>query len=75
VAFGHVGLDYRKYLEVDPALLRPAEVFHLRGDASRAERELGWKPAVDFEELVAMMVDADLEGLEKQASRPVESAL
>jgi GDPmannose 4,6-dehydratase len=74
VAFGHVGLDYRKYVEVDPALLRPAEVYHLRGDASRAGRKLGWKPAINFEELVAMMVDADLAGLEKQADRPVESA-
>lgn len=74
VAFGHVGLDYQEYVEVDPALLRPAEVYHLRGDASRAGRKLGWKPAINFEELVAMMVDADLAGLEKQADRPVESA-
>jgi GDPmannose 4,6-dehydratase len=58
---------------VDPALLRPAEVYHLRGDASGAERKLGWKPAIEFEELVGMMVDADLAGLEKQAGRPAES--
>jgi GDPmannose 4,6-dehydratase len=49
-------------------------VYHLRGDASRAERKLGWKPAINFEELVAMMVDADLGELEKRAGRPAESA-
>ena len=73
-AFGYVGLDYRGHVDVDPALLRPAEVYHLRGDASRADREMGWKPEVNFEDLVAMMVDADLAGLEKQVQRPVESA-
>jgi GDPmannose 4,6-dehydratase len=60
VAFDHVGLDYRSYVELDPSLLRPAEVHHLRGDCSKATSELGWKPKTSFEELVAMMVDADL---------------
>lgn len=60
VAFGHVGLDYRDHVEVDPNLLRPAEVHHLRGDYSKAKRELGWEPTVDFEHLIQMMVDADL---------------
>jgi GDPmannose 4,6-dehydratase len=60
VAFGHVGLDHRDYVEVDPNLLRPAEVHHLKGDPSKAKRELGWEPTVDFEGLVQMMVDADL---------------
>jgi GDPmannose 4,6-dehydratase len=46
---------------VDPLLFRPAEVDHLLGDASKAARMLGWKPEVDFERLVRMMVDADLE--------------
>jgi GDPmannose 4,6-dehydratase len=61
LAFARVGLDYRDYVEVDPALLRPAEVHHLRGDCTKARCELGWKPAVSFEQLVAMMVDSDLE--------------
>jgi len=60
VAFAHVGLDYRDHVEVDPGLLRPAEVQHLRGDCSKAARELGWKPKTSFEELVTMMVDSDL---------------
>ena len=60
VAFGHLNLDYREYLEVDPELLRPAEVYHLRGDASKAERELGWKPTVSFEQLIHLMIDADI---------------
>ena len=60
VAFGHVGLDWQKHVRVDPALLRPAEVEHLLGDASRAKHELGWTPSVDFNRLVEMMVDADL---------------
>ena len=59
-AFGHAGLDWRKYLRTDPGLLRPAEVDHLTGDASRARAELGWSPAVDFRRLIGMMVDADL---------------
>ena len=60
VAFAHVGLDYRDHVEVDPGLLRPAEVQHLRGDCSKAARDLGWKPKTSFEELVTMMVDSDL---------------
>ncbi|MBM3779698.1 MAG: GDP-mannose 4,6-dehydratase [Acidimicrobiia bacterium] len=64
-AFGHVGLDWQQYVRLDPKLLRPAEVDHLIGDASKARRELGWEPAVDFRGLVAMMVDADLERLRR----------
>jgi GDPmannose 4,6-dehydratase len=60
IAFARVGLDWRQHVRVDPALLRPAEVEHLRGDASKARTELGWTPAVDFAGLVEMMVDADL---------------
>ena len=60
-AFDHVGLDWRQYVKTDPGLLRPAEVDHLIGDASKARNELGWQPAVDFKGLVTMMVDADLE--------------
>ena len=60
VAFTHLGMDYREFVETDPALLRPAEVHHLRGDFSKAERELGWRPSVSFEQLIQMMVDEDL---------------
>jgi GDPmannose 4,6-dehydratase len=63
IAFDHVGLDGSRYVVEDPALVRPAEVDHLRADASRAETELGWRPTVSFEELVRLMVDADLERL------------
>ncbi len=59
-AFEHVDLDWHDYVVVDPALFRPAEVNTLRGDASKARRKLGWTPNVTFRELVAMMVDADL---------------
>jgi GDPmannose 4,6-dehydratase len=63
VAFGHVGLDWRKYVKSDPRYMRPAEVDLLQADPSKAKRELGWSPNVQFQELVAMMVDADLERL------------
>ncbi len=71
LAFGYVGLDYNDYVEIDPALLRPAEVHHLRGDFSKAKRELGWEPAVGFEQLVQMMVDADLDWLRNAVCPPV----
>jgi GDPmannose 4,6-dehydratase len=61
IAFEHVGLDYKKFVEVDPKLVRPAEVDVLLGDPSYAQKKLGWKPEVPFEELIKMMVDADLE--------------
>ena len=61
VAFGHAGLDWQKYVTLDPKLIRPAEVEHLIGDCTKAKTQLGWKPAVDFAGLVKMMVDADLE--------------
>ncbi len=67
IAFGHAGLDYRKFVHTDPAFLRPAEVDHLIGDASKARRVLDWKPEVDFEGLVRMMVDADVRRLERRA--------
>jgi GDPmannose 4,6-dehydratase len=62
-AFGHVGLDWRKHVVSDPKYMRPAEVDLLQADPSKARRELGWTPKVGFGELVAMMVDADLERL------------
>jgi GDPmannose 4,6-dehydratase len=63
IAFAHVGLDYQDHVVVDPAFLRPAEVDHLLGDPSRAHQELGWRPEVGFQEMVEMMVEADLERL------------
>ena len=60
VAFGHAGLDWRRHVKTDPALLRPAEVDHLIGDPSRATQVLGWEPTVGFDGLVKMMVEADL---------------
>ncbi len=67
VAFQTVDLDYREFVEADPALLRPAEVHHLLGDSTRARRELGWQPKVSFEELVTMMVREDLARLRNSA--------
>ena len=62
-AFGRAGLDYRKFVEVDPALARPPETHQLRADPTKAQTSLGWRPEVDFTQLVEMMVDADLERL------------
>jgi GDPmannose 4,6-dehydratase len=63
IAFDHVGLNYKKYVVVDKALFRPAEVNTLCGDPAKARRKLGWKPEVSFTDLVRMMVDADLKRL------------
>jgi GDPmannose 4,6-dehydratase len=63
VAFSHVGLDYRKYVTNDPQLFRPAEVNLLQGDASKAQRVLGWSHEVKFEELVREMVNEDCRAL------------
>jgi GDPmannose 4,6-dehydratase len=60
-AFDKLKLDWRKYVEFDPRQTRPAEVDILQGDAGKARAVLGWRPKVGFNELVAMMVDADLE--------------
>jgi GDPmannose 4,6-dehydratase len=60
LAFKHVGLDYEDHVVVDPAFFRPAEVDLLRGNAAKAERKLGWKPKTSLEDLIAMMVDADM---------------
>jgi GDPmannose 4,6-dehydratase len=65
-AFGHVGLDWKGYVEIDPRYFRPSEVDELRGDASRARARLGWTPKVSFRQLVHMMVDADLADLERK---------
>jgi GDPmannose 4,6-dehydratase len=59
-AFEHAGLDWKKHVSTEASLLRPADVEHLRGDASKAREKLGWQPATSFAQLVQMMVDADL---------------
>jgi GDPmannose 4,6-dehydratase len=66
VAFGCVGLNWEDYVEVDPKLIRPAEVDVLCGDGTKARQRLGWEPQVSFEELVRMMVNADLELFKRQ---------
>jgi GDPmannose 4,6-dehydratase len=63
VAFDHVGLKWNTYVRQDPNMLRPAEVDHLVGDSSKARQKLAWKPDVDFQALVRMMVDADIRRL------------
>ena len=60
-AFSYVGLDWRKHVEIDARYFRPTEVDYLLADASKANRKLGWKPAVTFQDLVRIMVDADFE--------------
>ncbi len=66
IAFQHVGLDWQDHVEVDPRFLRPAEVTTLCGDCTKARQTLGWEPQVPFEDLVRMMVDADLNRVKKE---------
>ena len=66
IAFARVGLDWEKYVEIDPAFVRPAEVELLIGDYDKAKNKLGWEPKVRFKELVEMMVDADVKRLEQR---------
>ncbi|HWG40668.1 MAG TPA: GDP-mannose 4,6-dehydratase [Candidatus Acidoferrales bacterium] len=68
IAFSHVGLDWQKHVEIDSALLRPAEDDPLTGDTSKANKILGWKPTMSFDDLVRMMVDSDLSLLSKPAA-------
>ncbi len=71
LAFGHVGLDADRYIEIDPRYFRPAEVDSLEGDASKAKQELGWSPKVKFEDLIRIMVDADVQMLDDQLAGKV----
>lgn len=66
IAFAHAGLDWKKYVRIDPRLIRPAEVDHLLGDAGRARSGLKWKPEVSFEKMIQMMVDADLKRVQAE---------
>jgi GDPmannose 4,6-dehydratase len=71
IAFVRVGLDYKKYVETDPTLARPAEVQHLRADTSKAKKVLKWKAEVSFEKLIEMMVDSDVKLVQEAAKRGV----
>jgi GDPmannose 4,6-dehydratase len=66
LAFSYVGLDWKDYVIVDEILYRPAEIYELRGDFSKAKEKLGWKPTVSFKELIQMMMDSDLEALKQR---------
>jgi GDPmannose 4,6-dehydratase len=70
IAFSEVGLDWRKFVVIDPKLVRPAEVDLLISDPRRAREELGWEPKVNFRELVKMMVDADVALVSREEARP-----
>ena len=61
IAFAHVGLNYEDYVVIDPEFIRPAEVELLLGNPAKAKKKLGWEPQVSFEQLVTMMVDADMD--------------
>jgi GDPmannose 4,6-dehydratase len=69
-AFGHVGLRWQDYVQVDPKFFRPVEVDLLLADPGKAQRQLGWRPEVDFRELVGMMVEADLAALSGERTTP-----
>lgn len=66
IAFKHVGLDYEKYVVIDSKFYRPAEVDLLRGDPTKAEKVLGWKAKTSLEQLITMMVDADMQRVEDE---------
>jgi GDPmannose 4,6-dehydratase len=72
VAFGHVGIDWKKHVEIDPRYFRPAEVELLIGDYSKAKRQLGWEPKTKFAELTKLMVDADVELLRKHREGKIQ---
>jgi GDPmannose 4,6-dehydratase len=72
VSFGHAGLDWRKYVEIDPRYFRPAEVELLIGDYSKAKQKLGWEPQTKFADLARLMVDADVELLRRHRSGEIQ---
>lgn len=74
-AFGHLGLDWEAYVQIDPRFERPAEVDLLVGDPAKAKARLGWKPQVTFRELVRLMVDADLQLAERELLGPTRAAV
>ena len=68
IAFGHLDLDWEEFVRIDPRFVRPAEVDLLLGDSTKARKELGWSPTVPFKELIELMVDADMDALQRQSS-------
>jgi GDPmannose 4,6-dehydratase len=74
VAFGHAGLSWEDHIRFDERYLRPSEVDALRGDASKAERVLGWKATVDGAALARIMVDADIEALQHEGRPWIDQA-
>ena len=70
VAFDHVGLEWEKYVKVDPAFIRPAEVDLLVGNPAKAKKALGWEPQIAFEQMIRMMVDADMQRLSSSRAHP-----
>ena len=66
IAFGHLGLNWEDHVVVDPALYRPAEVYELLGDSSKARKALDWRPQVDFAGLIQLMAEADLERVQRR---------
>ena len=75
IAFEHVGLDMEKYVVIDPAFYRPAEVEVLLGDSSKARKTLGWEPRISLDALIREMVDADLERIVGHSSENAKSRL
>jgi GDPmannose 4,6-dehydratase len=73
LAFASAGLDWREFVKVDPRYFRPAEVDFLRSDPSKARRALGWEPTVTFNQLVRIMVEADLQEVENRLKGGVEA--
>jgi GDPmannose 4,6-dehydratase len=73
IAFDHAGLEWRRHVVIDPRFYRPAEVDLLLGDASKAQRVLGWRPQMSFEQMVRTMVDADIAAL-RPTSEPAARA-
>jgi GDPmannose 4,6-dehydratase len=69
LAFGYLGLDWKDHVRVDETFYRPAEVYLLKGDYNKGKRVLGWEPRVEFQELVKMMVEADLQNSERPYGR------
>lgn len=74
-AFDAAGLDWQKYVEIDPKLIRPAEVDSLCGNATKAHEKLRWEPRVGFEELIRMMVKADMEAIRKSDNNLTSAAV
>ena len=74
VAFDHAGVSVDGRVEIDPTFMRPAEVEHLVGDASKARRVLGWEPGTSFEEMIRAMVDADYKLLSRGERSPAAGA-